>query len=506
MIYCLTFSCKNSNSEKRKESSPTVLIFDKAPDQLWIKFEGVAGTFGSGKEAEIAFVDSMGLIQYFTPNRERDTLTIYSSNNYIEIFHVHRAFENLYFYIKSGDTVLFTYDNNKYPSLKSNISEQLTQQYNFRKNIPDRLSYFDFEPLSLLSEHSFWRVYTAMKNNEKNIPRNVKALYVPMDTVVRQAKIYLQNYASLLEKQYNDKMICSDVYNYHRYLLQNKTIGKKRDLLYYSPKDSPQHTLTTLDEIYDGYFNDEYHRHISYLHSIDGYLLAHKFIGQFPFIVVSNGSYCDYRIVFDSISSRTNIPPKTHAYMLSKTLDNIIKHFSVKDIEHYTEKYIAFTGDSLRTKNKLLEQGITETKNDDIQLKDLNGNEVAFQTILEQLKGKVIYLNFWASWCAPCRSAMPEAFKLRKDYESKDVAFVYLAFNDREDAWKKAINDLQLNDNRAMNYFIVNSKSSKAIEELKIESIPRYLIYDKTGKIVNAKAQGPYGVEIRKMLDELLLK
>jgi len=478
-----------------------MLIFENAPDQLAVEFGNIK--LQTRRAAEIAFIDSNDLIQYFSPNRKRDTLIIFSSTDYIEIFHLYRALEDLYFYVKSGDTVLFTYDENKYPVLKSYTSELLTQQYNFLKNIPNRLSYFGFNPLSLLWESNFWRIYRAKKRNEF-VPETLLPLYMPMDTVEQQANTYPQNYASLLGKQYNEKKISSDVYNYYNYLLLVKTINKKRDLLLNNPINLQQRSMAILNQIYDGFFNDEYCRYISYFYNIDGYLLAYKLMGGFPFIVVGSGSYCDYRIMFDSLASRVDIPPKTHAYMLSKTLDNIMRYFSVKDIEHYAEKYVVLTGNSLRTKNRLLELGITETKNDDIQLNDKNGNMIAFETILGQLKGNVIYLNFWASWCVPCRSAMPEAFKLRKEYKDKDVAFVYLAFNDREDTWKKAVNDLRLNDGRAINFFIINSKSSKAIQELKIESVPHYLIYDKAGKIVHHNAPSPNKTEIRKMLDELL--
>jgi thiol-disulfide isomerase/thioredoxin len=494
-------SCKNAETEKL----PTILIFEKAPQQLSVKFDGSAGTTSTMADGEIIFVDSNGLKQYFSSNREQDTLILYCSDDYVEVCHLHKALENLYFYIKSGDTVLFTYDDQKYPSLRSYTSDQLTKQYNFQKSISQRLSYFDYEPLTLFSSYDFWRIYTAV-TKEKLVWEWLMPRYVPMDTVEQQAKHYLQEYAQLLEKQCDEKMFSSDVCDYYHYLLRKKKMDYERSLLFYVA-DSSKRTLAALDQIYDGYFNDEHYRYMSYLHGVDQYLFTYKYLVKFPIVSKNNGdsgySVADYRIAFDSICKRTNIPPKTHSYMLSQLLDNIIEYFSVADIEHYTEKYITLTGDSLRIKNKLIENGITETKNDDIQLRDDKGNEFSFDDIRKQFLGKVIYIDFWASWCAPCRSAMPEASKLRKDYEGKDVVFLYLAFNDREEAWKNAVKQLKLNDSRAENYFIVNSKSSKMIQELKVEFIPRYVIYDKSGKIVYYKAPAP-GAEARKALDELL--
>jgi thiol-disulfide isomerase/thioredoxin len=264
--------------------------------------------------------------------------------------------------------------------------------------------------------------------------------------------------------------------------------------------------MTALDAIYAGYFDDERYRYLSYRHSIDNFL--HAYTRTLSVFAEDRGpserTYFDYRSVFDSISLRADIPPKTRSYMLHELLGSIAMNCSIEDVERYKEKYIQLTGDSIRAKHTLLERGITEVKNEDIVLRSNTGNEINYENLRKQYQGKVLYVDFWASWCAPCRSVMPEALKLRKEYENKDVVFLYLAFNDRENEWKAAINKLQLNDKRAINYFIVNSKSSKAIQELKVESIPRYLIYDKTGKIVHYRAPGPYGTEIREQLDKLL--
>lgn len=505
LLCCLTHSCKNSQPENKKGNPPTVLIFEKAPSQLSVEIGKRKSKFGTTQEGEIAFTGNNGSVQYFSPNRERDTLILFFSYDYEEISHLHMAFEVLYFYIKSGDTVLFSYDNNKYPTLKSYTSEQLTQQYNFCKDIPDRLSYFGFEPLTLLSNYFFWRVYKAKEKNEY-IPEDPLSLYISMDTVLQQAKNYLQEYASLLEILHKEKELYSDFYDYYNYLLKRKNVYYENYFLYYAA-DLPQRTISNLNRIYDGYFNDAYSNYISYQHTVSNYLSMCKYIG-FPLITKSKGtsygsSYVDYRAVFDSISKRMDIPPKTHSYMLYNLLEDIMMTFPTEDIARYQEKYITLTGDSLRAENKLLEHGITETKNEDILLRDAKGNEINYETVRQEHKGKVLYVDFWASWCAPCRASMPEALKLRKEYAGKEVVFLYLALNDREDTWKAAATKEQLDIN-GISYFIVNSKSSKAIQELKVESIPRYLIYDKTGKLVYFRAPGPHGNEIREQLDKLL--
>lgn len=63
-------------------------------------------------------------------------------------------------------------------------------------------------------------------------------------------------------------------------------------------------------------------------------------------------------------------------------------------------------------------------------LKDLNGNEVR----LDDLRGKIVALNFWATWCPPCREEMPSMEKLYRKFKDKD--FIMLAIDMREDGRK----------------------------------------------------------------------
>ena len=97
-------------------------------------------------------------------------------------------------------------------------------------------------------------------------------------------------------------------------------------------------------------------------------------------------------------------------------------------------------------------------------LKDIHGKPANLNILLEKNRGKVIYVDFWASWCVPCREEMPPSAKLRELYKGKNVAFIYLAFNDKENSWKKAVEQEGLSE-IPNNFFITNSKNSKIIEQ-----------------------------------------
>lgn len=99
-------------------------------------------------------------------------------------------------------------------------------------------------------------------------------------------------------------------------------------------------------------------------------------------------------------------------------------------------------------------------------------------------------MDFWASWCVPCREEMTPSAKLRESYKGKDVVFVYLAYNDTKDSWKKAVKQEGMAEIEN-NFIITNSKNSKTLEAIKLELIPRYIIFDKQGSLVEMNAPRP---------------
>lgn len=111
-------------------------------------------------------------------------------------------------------------------------------------------------------------------------------------------------------------------------------------------------------------------------------------------------------------------------------------------------------------------------------------------------------MDFWASWCMPCRSQMKPAAQLREEYRGKDVAFVYLAVHDKEAEWQKAAQEEGLD--KGESYFILNSKNSNLLNKLQVKLIPRYLLLDKNGKLVADNAPRPSDKRIRELIDRYL--
>ena len=100
---------------------------------------------------------------------------------------------------------------------------------------------------------------------------------------------------------------------------------------------------------------------------------------------------------------------------------------------------------------------------------------------LSSLKGKIVVIDFWASWCGPCRREMPEMVELYKEYKTRGLEIYGVSLDENTDAWKSAIAGdhitwIQVSD--------LKKWDSKPVMEYGIEEIPQTVLIDRNGKIV----------------------
>lgn len=113
----------------------------------------------------------------------------------------------------------------------------------------------------------------------------------------------------------------------------------------------------------------------------------------------------------------------------------------------------------------------------------IDGSQIAFQDILKKHEGKTLVIEVWASWCGDCVKAMPKIKELQAN--NPDVDYVFISMDRTVENWKIGVEKHQLKGDQFMANDQMNGVFGKAID---LDWIPRYIIVDKTGKIIIYRA------------------
>ncbi len=130
----------------------------------------------------------------------------------------------------------------------------------------------------------------------------------------------------------------------------------------------------------------------------------------------------------------------------------------------------------------------------EVALPAVNGDTIR----LSSLKGKVVLLDFWASWCGPCRSSNKQLVKLYPKYKAKGFEIFAVSLDEDQSKWEKAIRKdnitwLQVNDDGGWD--------AKTAAIWSINAIPTSYLIDKNGKLVAMDLEGK---ELEKALKHLI--
>jgi len=134
-------------------------------------------------------------------------------------------------------------------------------------------------------------------------------------------------------------------------------------------------------------------------------------------------------------------------------------------------------------------------------LKKLNGTSLKsdIDSIINSNKGKVLYMDCWATWCGPCISEMPNSKRVIDEYKSKDVAFIFICLDSEERNWKSIISKYSL---EGQHFLLSKNQSNDFREVFGIKGIPHYILIDKKG-IISENGTAPPSA-IKDNLDKLL--
>lgn len=123
-------------------------------------------------------------------------------------------------------------------------------------------------------------------------------------------------------------------------------------------------------------------------------------------------------------------------------------------------------------------------------------------TSLDDLKGKYVFIDLWATWCSPCVKELPFLKKLEEEYHGKNIVFVGISLNEQKDRdrWKKLIEKKGVKGTQLLADKALESEFAKAY---KVFTIPRFIVLDPDGNIVTSNAPFPSDPKLKELLNEL---
>lgn len=201
----------------------------------------------------------------------------------------------------------------------------------------------------------------------------------------------------------------------------------------------------------------------------------------------------------------------SYNYLSAHTIYTAYKNkvISSKDLLRYSrkllkDKHYKSAIKAIAASYSRSEYYLTSTENSTFTAKSGMNSGANENEILQRFRGKLVFVDFWASWCVPCRREMPAMREIKKAYLGKDIVFITISIDQSLLSWQKAHDAEQL---AAETSFLMSKKDSVFVFMNKvIDEIPRYFLINKDGSLISDNAPWPADAELRRLIDKYLSK
>ncbi len=179
----------------------------------------------------------------------------------------------------------------------------------------------------------------------------------------------------------------------------------------------------------------------------------------------------------------------------TQNLDSTFMADQLKGIDGFTN-YISSSYEEKQYLKTVLAKGEVSPKF--VNYENNNGET----TSLDDLKGKYVYIDVWATWCGPCKAEIPFLKEVEKAYHDKNIEFVSISIDVAKDhdKWKAMVAEKELG---GIQLFADSDWKSQFVQDYKINGIPRFILVDPQGNIVSADAPRPSSEELITLFNDL---
>lgn len=476
LFVSLFFSCKDHDNTVKNSAKEVitpneiVLIFGKRTYKRDTLFAD-DGSYTIKRDKPIYYTDTnthekIGIVPN---NRDSKDTIIIATDTPIVLHHRYHFYYDSSYLFNVGDTITFDYKNDA-PYVFIN-NQRTDDSYNFE--VTYNLAHSIYKGrIEFYDENKRFRTKQENEAYRTSLKQNIIKKEKTLDSLHALDKIS-SHYYSFLKKNFHYK---------------NTIIHANYDL---SEIELKNDSLLSIQ---------------SYRHFLNSFTIKHFDIQYFR---KGTQKLPDYVALYDSIANSNLFSTNIKNYLLYTNFQNIIKNYDESRINTYFKKFKQKVKDTLLvhkiTDDFLLDYSTLKTESATVNVVNIQKERKTLEEIIKQYQGNIIYIDFWASWCAPCREAIPDSKKLIKEYKNEDIVFLYISIDRNFKSWKKAVKDENM-EYYKHNLLAVNYPKATFFKNLQLKTIPRYIIFDTNGQLVHKNAPHPSSSEIRNVLNKYIVK
>ncbi|HNP17058.1 MAG TPA: TlpA disulfide reductase family protein [Fulvivirga sp.] len=367
-------------------------------------------------------------------------------------------------YLNSGDSLNLSLDTN-------NFDESLT----FSGNSKDQNQYMVAKVLSKDTEMGFRELYGL---NEEDFLLTTDSIQTKYDGLLAGSmKVSDDSLFYYTEKKKNELETILNKARYennHKYATNDTTFKVSEDYyVFFDDLDRNNESLLSIP---------------LYRYALDTYI-DYKFDG-FDFDYKKDPIAKAFNHRMDIIGNEFS-NEKVKLELMAMQADRYLSRVDASSAEQALDKIKAMDTDKkyiadLEEKWGLLKKVAVGQPVPNLQFVNTSGDSLS----LADLKGKMVYIDVWATWCGPCLAELPSLEKLQVELKDREVTFMSVSIDDTMDPWKKMVEKKEM---KGIQVYSPGAWKSDIITSFVINGIPRFILIDKNGIILDNDASRPSG-------------
>ena len=474
-LLCVAIIFLACSSENHPTTQKITLVFENHTDSPPFRKHGT----------KIKYIDD-NMISHVVNLDKRIILPIPVSRKYIDVGWQNNEKPTQHFLFKNGDSVLLMI---KDKSLLAQVKNRNVEddEVNFERKKNNDL-YHD-KTSALEDFYYYWHLANAEFStvSGKNIADDLNSLKKKANHEIIRENLYID---SLKETG----KLSEDVANF--YLLKNAFTSRKLNLYQLTKIDLEDTKLTEELFKFENYILRDSSENMALYTFYDDMLsrLYEQYLND-----------TTKELNVDYLLGKAWLPNKARQSLAFRHVDNLLNSYPVEEgnllLEHLDFSDTIIHGwKQYFNKKYILDKRI----NGFWKLQDQSGQTLTFNELIKYYHGELLYIDFWAGWCIPCIREMPKSRKLSLEYSGKPVTFIYISIDQSVESWEDS-EKKYLYFAEKSSFYLDSLNHEKVREALQLTSIPRYLLFDRNGKLLHQNAPGPDSDEIRELLDKYLM-